>query len=952
MDIRFSTSDWEPVFRDSGAVAHLMARVFAGYPRAFQRDRKCQLSYAIQPLSCYERTVLLALQISGPDVSPLTVFTLCGPAYHQYVSGEAQDVYAVNLRDPPLLDEDERPTAEYLRLFLEISRGREGWRLVESVADIDWATPVTDREKAKLARAIKPLRLGAWDRQDRRTCRITVQRPGVLAERSLALSRDGLVVMGEEREILAHPALAAPPPITPFTMLRGLPALKAPARKATGPLIELVGMVDFEAAAVRKFPTVSGPSRSSTGNYDEHSLAIARILLAAAISRTAGQQRGRTPEGLVQQFFTHLGEFRPIVAIESPYQELRVDFATLVSEGCNLPVNLSWEGGPDARFVRAPMSLGEASVVLLTEATFPVNETDAGSSAASLLAPIIRGPHIGLIVTDRIHRLPQEARERVDRRLTIPRIDEALFRECCRVLFPRARFADDSLSSWVRYVLPRDLARAAAATGDAKAFMAEIENTVRLRLDRLTVPDAPLLSDLEGLGEARFRMQELAADIHAAVRGEIGWDQVDRGYLLVGPPGTGKTTLVRALAKECGVRFVLASASTWQEGSSLGPHLQNIRASFREARLFAPSIMFIDEIDALGTRNRASNANSYYENSVIDTVLEELQGFEDREGVVVIGATNHASNIDEALRRPGRLDRVIEVPFPNVAALARIYDFYLRRAAKAGFEIDRVDTLRLGKLTFGRTGGHVEVYVRGAMRRARREGGKTITETNLVAEITNKSPDGLGIVLSPDAMHRVAVHEAGHALVAMTGTTRDQDIAMISITPRADGTLGFVARGPDEFAYTTRDRMEEHVRVMLGGRAAEDVVFGTDQVSGGAGGSAGSDLARASQTVLWMLTVFGFSEAGGLLWVDWQPDEAARHATASAVRNLPMGDEILKEARLTLGRLYAETLERLISHRHALDLAVGLLIERQDLTPEEFRGVVETGSGLRVAANA
>jgi Peptidase family M41 len=192
---------------------------------------------------------------------------------------------------------------------------------------------------------------------------------------------------------------------------------------------------------------------------------------------------------------------------------------------------------------------------------------------------------------------------------------------------------------------------------------------------------------------------------------------------------------------------------------------------------------------------------------------------------------------------------------------------------------------------------------------------------------TASAPEGF---LTSATLKRVAVHEAGHALVALTGLERGRDVPMLTIIPRADGNLGFAARAPAEQDSLTRAEMEESIRVLLGGRAAEELVFGLENISAAAGGSAVSDLGQATQAILRLLTAFGYSKAGGLLWMEWD-----------AIRALSLGDEILREARATLERLYKETLTRLETNRAALERVVAGLIERQELGAAELRKLVE-----------
>ena len=931
-------ADWETAAPGSAVFRSIGALLFAPLP-TLAASPDIVLELAVRPLPSHPRVMLVRASSSGS----LPAFAFVAPGFTRYVAGTPEDVYAVNMRVAPALGPDapEASVRAYLRLFLEISRGNEGWRVVDQIDDLAWAGPPPDEPVDEVAAAVAPIAIAPPDQHGRRRCTATVQRVGALLRRELVLWPDGLVQSHGERDVLACPALATPPPFQPFAaLLDSLPLIALDGDHAEA-AHTLSGTIDREVASGDHIPLLDGPTAipapatdASPRRIGDAFRGIAEVLLQAAI-RAGFRHPHNGHHDSAAAFAAYLQEYRPTIAIETPYRELREDFAQLIVEASGLRLDADWQSGERQR-----MSVGpQPSVVLLTEATFGNAGDGTELDSGLALSPIIRGPHIGLFVVERVNALPQGARDIIDLTLTVPRLTQDQFWAATEALFgPRHR--SRGFRDWLRYVLPRDIARTAVATSNIRSYLDELERTVQRRLAQYTSRDAPALADLHGLGEARARMEELSADVGAALRGEIGWDQVDRGYLLVGPPGTGKTTLVRSLAKECGIRFVLASASRWQEGGSLGPHIQNIRRSFREARLYAPAILFIDEIDSIGSRGKIEAQNSQYQTVVINTVLEELQGFEGREGVVVIGATNNPDDVDPALRRPGRLDRIVQVPYPNIAALGQIYGYYLRLAQAEGFAVDTIDLNHLARMTFGRTGSHVELYVRGAMRRARRARRRTITAADLLNEITNRPPDGLEIVLSPESMRRVAVHEAGHALINLTGPDGGRSIAWVSIVPRADGSLGFVARAPEEMAFATRVQMEEEVRIILGGRAAEELVFERDGVSSGAGGPAQSDLAIASALVMRMLTQFGFSDSSGLLWLDWHGDGTPTAVTAEAIRNLPMGNDLLQEARRTLDRLYSDSLERLRANQAELARIEDLLIARQDISPQELQALV------------
>jgi ATP-dependent Zn protease len=224
-----------------------------------------------------------------------------------------------------------------------------------------------------------------------------------------------------------------------------------------------------------------------------------------------------------------------------------------------------------------------------------------------------------------------------------------------------------------------------------------------------------------------------------------------------------------------------------------------MRADFNEARRYAPSILFIDEIDSVGSRERLSGPNAQYQTEVINALLEQLQGFHSHEPVVVVAATNNAEMVDPALRRAGRLDQTIAIPLPNVGQpAAHVRPIAWPRIGRRATSPNDVQERHLAELAFGLTGADVDFFVRGAARRARKRG-RPINQEDLVAEVTRRprgsSTRGAGPL---EEMRRTAVHESGHAIAQLTNKGGDNDIALVTIIPRTDGTLGFVATVPRE----------------------------------------------------------------------------------------------------------------------------------------------------------
>ncbi len=510
-----------------------------------------------------------------------------------------------------------------------------------------------------------------------------------------------------------------------------------------------------------------------------------------------------------------------------------------------------------------------------------------------------------LIACETFDQLPESLRRLKDIKLRLPQLDPKSFEILFQRVMGSALPADwnSAGAAWVRYVVHTDFGHPRRMRLPAEKALDFIKNAVTERLQAVQSDQVLGLKDLNGLGEARRFAEDLIADIHGAINGDIPWTHVDRGALLVGPPGTGKTTLAKAVARDCGVRFINASASAWQaSGEHLGHHIRAIRRTFAEARAYAPSILFIDEIDALGNRESFSGQNAQYLTEVVDAVIEQLQGIDHSAPVFLLAATNFEDRVDSALRRAGRLDRVIRVPRPNSAALSLIYDYYLQQLA-APIGIDgSVDTRVLGGLSLGLTGADVEKIVRGATRRARVEK-RRVGQIDLLAELTSK-PRGIDEYprMSAEEIERTAVHEAGHALAMYLGTFKGSDIGFVTIIPRADGTLGFVSFLPDERRSLTRRDYLEKLEIDLAGRAAEEIKYGRDGISSGAN----SDLQTAMNLAVLMVTRFGL---GGKNDLTWSADASPEHKKLAEANLVEAYGEIrrkLKENEDKLMKLAAE----------------------------------------------
>lgn len=353
------------------------------------------------------------------------------------------------------------------------------------------------------------------------------------------------------------------------------------------------------------------------------------------------------------------------------------------------------------------------------------------------------------------------------------------------------------------------------------------------------------LEVMAGYGEAAEWGMSLARDLADWQTGRIEWRDVDRGVMLAGPPGVGKTVFARALANTCSVPLVTASFASWQAAGYLNDMLKSMRKSFEEAKKVAPSILFVDEVDSAGRREDARGDNASYHKQVINGFLEQLDGSVERDGVVVVGATNRPWEIDEAILRPGRLERTIEIPLPTVEARLSILHWHsgLDGGPKSRFAIE----------TEGWSGADIEALVRRAKREARNRG-VTITMEVLEGELPPRA------TLPEEALWRVAIHECGHALVgtwldigSFDSMTLNRSIPLDQGTTSA-GHVKFISR----VQLKTKQAFLDFIAFTVGGIAAEAVEFG--DYSEGSGGAPHADLCRATRVASELVAGFGMDK--------------------------------------------------------------------------------------------
>jgi cell division protease FtsH len=534
---------------------------------------------------------------------------------------------------------------------------------------------------------------------------------------------------------------------------------------------------------------------------------------------------------------------------------------------------------------------------------------DVVAAVESRCAVVVVSAAPGRYLTPELLRL-------VNIRIAVPRFDANAVADVIASIAGRHPASiDESLAKEVTLNALRLAVRADLGPAASLARLARLLGDTERDISK-----GPTLSELHGLGRAKEWGLSLAADLREYRSGALPWHAVSgHAILLSGPPGTGKTSYARALARECGVAFVSTSYADWQayrEGH-LGNVVTAIRKVFTEARAKAPCILFIDEIDALPARRSGDKHDSWF-TAVVDCLLIEMDGAERREGVIIIAAANHPAALDPALVRSGRLDRHIEISLPDVPGLVGIFRSHL------GQGLAGADLLPAALSARGHTGADVERWVREARGKARRAG-QPLTINLLVDTVRGSTP-----ALPEQVCRLVSYHEAAHALANIS--LRLAKPVSLSIGASGDGETNSVI---DEIRAQTRHDIEQCLVSLLAGRAAEEIACGI--TTAGAGGSAASDLGHATRIAVRLETVYGLG-ASGLAHIPCEPD-----------RLLLMRPDLLAAVQASLDRAYARAKDLLNANCPSLDALATALFERSYLDAVEIEAVLQATPLARAA---
>ncbi|KAK2735341.1 intermembrane space aaa protease iap-1 [Colletotrichum kahawae] len=428
-------------------------------------------------------------------------------------------------------------------------------------------------------------------------------------------------------------------------------------------------------------------------------------------------------------------------------------------------------------------------------------------------------------------------------------------------------------------------------------------------------------ADVHGADEAKDELQELVEFLRNPDKFSTLGGKLPKGILMVGPPGTGKTLLARAVAGEAGVPFFYMSGSEFDE-VYVGVGAKRVRDLFASAKSKSPAIIFIDELDAIGGRRNTRDAA--YHKQTLNQLLTELDGFEQNSGVVIIAATNFPELLDKALTRPGRFDRHVTVSLPDVRGRIAILKYHAKKIKAA----PEINFEAIAASTGGLSGAELENIVNQAAVRASRLKAQTVSMNDFewAKDKVIMGAERKSMVIGPKEKEMTAYHEAGHALVSFFNESGPNKLYKVTILPRGQ-SLGHTAHLPemDKYSYTTRD-LKSLIETSLGGKLAEELVYGTDKVTTGVS----SDLENATNLAFQMVALYGMSAKLG-------PVEYGKRYNQLSGETKAL---IESEVQRTLSESYERVRELLTLKRKELDLLAKALVEYETLDKNEVAKVI------------
>ena len=438
-------------------------------------------------------------------------------------------------------------------------------------------------------------------------------------------------------------------------------------------------------------------------------------------------------------------------------------------------------------------------------------------------------------------------------------------------------------------------------------------------------------SDVAGEDEAKENLTEIVNYLHDPAKYQDIGASMPKGILLVGPPGTGKTMLAKAVAGEANVPFFSMSGSEFVE-MFVGMGASKVRDLFRQAKEKAPCIVFIDEIDAIGKKRDGQVGGNDEREQTLNQLLTEMDGFEGNNGVIILAATNRPESLDPALTRPGRFDRRVPVELPDLKGREEILKVHARKIKVA----EDVDYNKIARMASGASGAELANIVNEAALRAVRDGRRFATQSDLEEsiEVVIAGYQKKNAILTDKEKWTVAYHEIGHALVAAL-QIHSAPVQKITIIPRTSGALGYTMQVEEGNHYLmTKEELENKIATLTGGRAAEEVRFGV--ISTGAS----NDIEQATKLARGMITRYGMSEEFDMVALETVTNQYLGGDTSLAC-SAETQTQIDHQVVALVKKEHAKAVGILTENRAKLDELAKYLYEKETITGEEFMAILD-----------
>ncbi len=441
-------------------------------------------------------------------------------------------------------------------------------------------------------------------------------------------------------------------------------------------------------------------------------------------------------------------------------------------------------------------------------------------------------------------------------------------------------------------------------------------------------------ADVAGEDEAKENLAEIVDYLHDPGKYQHIGAHMPKGVLLVGPPGTGKTMLAKAVAGESNVPFFSMSGSEFVE-MFVGMGASKVRELFSQAKEKAPCIVFIDEIDAIGKKRDGQLGGNDEREQTLNQLLTEMDGFEDNTGVIILAATNRPESLDPALTRPGRFDRRVPVELPDLKGREAILKVHAKKVKLA----DDVDFQKIARMASGASGAELANIVNEAALRAVRDGRKCATQSDLEEsiEVVIAGYQKKNAILTDQEKWTVAYHEIGHALVAAK-QSHSAPVQKITIIPRTSGALGYTMQVEEGNHYLmTKEEIENKIATLTGGRAAEEVMFGTTSTG------ASNDIEQATKLARAMITRYGMSKDFDMVALETVNNQYLG-GDASLACSAETQAEIDRQVVSLVKNQHQKAIQILMDNREKLDELARYLYQKETITGEEFMQILEAST--------